>query len=185
MTSRAPLDAARTALLVIDMQNYFVAEGFPGEVPLARTIVPTINRLAKAVRAAGAPVVWVRTTAGAALKHWNNYHKQMLTPERAAKRLEGLAESGEGFRLYPALDVQPRDLAIKKTKYSAFIAGSSDIDTRLKRRGIDTLLIAGAATNVCCESSARDAMMLDYRIIMLSEEQQDVLERCDMDRQGA
>jgi ureidoacrylate peracid hydrolase len=169
LTTRASLDAARTTLLVIDMQNYFVAEGFPGEVPLARAIVPTINRLAKAVRAAGATVVWVRTTAGGPPEHWYNYHNDMLTPERAAKRLESLAESSEGFRFYPALDVEPRDLTVKKIKYSAFIAGSSDIDTQLKRRGINTLLIAGTATNVCCESSARDAMMLGYRIIMLSD----------------
>jgi len=53
--------------------------------------------------------------------------------------------------------------------YSAFIAGSSDIDVQLKSRGIETVLIAGTATNVCCESSARDAMMLDYRVIMLAD----------------
>jgi ureidoacrylate peracid hydrolase len=46
---------------------------------------------------------------------------------------------------------------------------SSDIDAQLRSRGIDTLLIAGTATNVCCESTARDAMMLDYRVIMLSD----------------
>ena len=74
-----------------------------------------------------------------------------------------------GFELYPALDTRPRDLRITKIKYSAFIEGSSDIDAKLKSRGIDTVLIAGTATNVCCESSARDAMMLDYRVIMLSD----------------
>ncbi|MGH8734664.1 MAG: isochorismatase family protein, partial [Burkholderiales bacterium] len=50
-----------------------------------------------------------------------------------------------------------------------FIAGSSDIDAQLKSRGIDTLLVTGTVTNVCCESTARDAMMLDYRVIMLSD----------------
>ncbi len=58
---------------------------------------------------------------------------------------------------------------MKKITYSAFIAGSSDIDAQLRSRGIETVLIAGTATNVCCESSARDAMMLDYRVIMLSD----------------
>jgi ureidoacrylate peracid hydrolase len=169
LTSREPFPAGRTALLVIDMQSYFVAEGFPGEVPLSREIVPTINRLASAVRAAGATVVWIQTTAGGALEHWSNYHTHMLTPERKTTRLEGLDESSEGFRLYPTLDVSPADLRIKKIKYSAFISGSSDIDTKLKSRGIDTLLVAGTATNVCCESSARDAMMLDYRVTMLSD----------------
>jgi ureidoacrylate peracid hydrolase len=53
LVSHDTIDAARTALLVVDMQNYFVAEGFPLEVPLARDIVPNVNRLARALRAAG------------------------------------------------------------------------------------------------------------------------------------
>jgi ureidoacrylate peracid hydrolase len=163
------IDAVRTALVVIDMQNYFVAEGFPVEVPPARDIVPTINRLARAVRITGGQVVWVQTTATGALEHWANFHKYMLTPERAAKRLASLDESAEGFSLFSALEPLPCDLRVKKIKYSAFVAGSSDIDAQLRSRGVETVLIAGTATNVCCESSARDAMMLDYRVIMLSD----------------
>jgi ureidoacrylate peracid hydrolase len=163
------IDAARTALVVVDMQNYFVAEGFPLEVPYARGIVPNINRLARAMRAAGGTVVWIQTTATGGLEEWSNYHRHMLTPERRQKRLASLDECAEGFKLYPALDVLSDDLHVKKIKYSAFIAGSSDIDARLKSRGIDSVLITGTATNVCCESSARDAMMLDYRVTMISD----------------
>jgi ureidoacrylate peracid hydrolase len=169
MFSHDTIDAARTALVVVDMQNFFVAEGYPAEVPLSREIVPAINRLARAVRAAGAPVVWIQTTATGALDHWGNFHKHMLTPERVTKRLTTLDESAEGFKLYPTIEALPGDVRIKKIKYSAFIQGSSDIDAELKRRGIDTVLITGTATNVCCESSARDAMLLDYRVIMLSD----------------
>jgi ureidoacrylate peracid hydrolase len=151
------------------VQNHFVAPGFPAEVPLSREIVPNINRLARAMRAAGGTVVWIQTTAAGGLEQWSNYHRFMLTPERRQKRLASLDEAAEGFKLYPALDVLPDDLRVKKIKYSAFIAGSSDIDTQLKIRGIDSVLIAGTATNVCCESSARDAMMLDYRVTMLSD----------------
>lgn len=113
--------------------------------------------------------MWVQTTADGALEQWANHHKYMLTPERAAKRLASLDEGAEGFRLYSALEPMPQDMLVKKIKYSAFIAGSSDIDTKLRSRSIDTVLIAGTATNVCCESSARDAMMLDYRVIMISD----------------
>ena len=169
LVSHDEIDAACAALVVIDMQNHFVAAGFPAEVPLSREIVPTINRLARAMRIAGGQVVWVQTTATGALEHWANHHKYMLTPERAAKRLASLDEGAEGFKLYPALEPLPNDLWVKKIKYSAFISGSSDIDAQLKSRGIHTVLIAGTATNVCCESSARDAMMLDYRVIMLSD----------------
>jgi ureidoacrylate peracid hydrolase len=169
LLSHDEIDAARTALVVIDMQNHFVAEGFPSEVPLSREIVPTINRLARAMRAAGGQVVWVQTTATGALERWGNRHRHMLTPERTAERLASLDEGAEGFKLYAALEPLSGDLRVKKIAYSAFIAGSSDIDAQLKSRGIETVLIAGTATNVCCESSARDAMMLDYRVIMLAD----------------
>ncbi len=169
LTNHDTIDAARAALVVVDMQNHFVAEGFLVEIPIAREIVPVINRLARTMRASGGQVVWIQTTATGALEHWGNHHRYNLGPERAAMRLASLDELAEGFKLYPTLDVQAGDLRVNKIKYSAFIAGSSDIDEKLKRRGIETLLITGTATNVCCESTARDAMMLDYRVIMLSD----------------
>jgi hypothetical protein len=58
--SHDTVEAARSALIVVDMQNYFVADGFPLEVPMARQIVGNINRLARALRAAGGTVVWVQ-----------------------------------------------------------------------------------------------------------------------------
>lgn len=169
LVSHDTIEAGRTALVVVDMQNYFCAEGFPAEVPLSRAIVPAINRLAKAMRAKGGTVVWIQTTSAGAFQHWSNHHKYMLTPERVRRRLAGLDEASEGFNLYPQLEPLPTDLRVKKIKYSALIQGSSDLDAQLKSRGIDTVLIAGTATNVCCESTARDAMLLDYRVVMLSD----------------
>lgn len=163
------IDAARTALVVVDMQNYFVAEGFPLEVPYARGIVPNINRLARALRAAGGTVVWVQTSAAGALELWANHHRHMLTPERSKTRLAHLDESAEGFALFPQLEPAPNDVRIKKIKYSAFIEGSSDIHAKLKSRGVESLLVTGTLTNVCCESTARDAMMLDYRVVMVAD----------------
>ncbi len=167
--SHDTIDVGRTALVVVDMQNFFVAEGFAAEVPAAREIVPNINRMAKAMRAAGGTVLWVQTTAVGALEHWGNHHAHMLTKERVEKRLQQLGEAHDGFKVYPKLEMLPQDLHAKKIKYSAFIHGSSDIDEQLKSRGIDTILVTGTVTNVCCESTARDAMMLDYRVIMLSD----------------
>jgi ureidoacrylate peracid hydrolase len=138
-------------------------------VPLSREIVPVINRLARVLRTAGGKVVWVKTTATGALEHWANHHKHRLTSEQREKRLASLGEGADGFKLFPALEPMQGDLTVKKIKYSAFIAGSSDIDAQLRNHGIETVLIAGTATNVCCESSARDAMMLDYRVIMLAD----------------
>ena len=161
--------ASRSALVVVDMQNYFCAEGFPAEVPLARAIVPNINRLARAMRAAGGAVVWIQTDSAEALTRWGNHHKYMLTPERVEKRLTGLAATSKGFELFTGLEALPGDLRVRKATYSAFMPGSSNLDAELKARGIDTVLITGTATNVCCETSARDAMVRDYRVIMLSD----------------
>jgi ureidoacrylate peracid hydrolase len=161
--------AAHSALVVVDMQNYFCAEGFPAEVPLSRTVVPNINRLARAMRAAGGTVVWVQTDSAEALTRWGNHHKYMLTPERVERRLAGLDAKSDGFRLFGELEPVGGDLRVRKTTYSAFMPGSSDLDAQLKARGIDTVLITGTATNVCCESSARDAMLRDYRVAMISD----------------
>lgn len=163
------IDAARAALLVVDMQNHFVAEGHAAEVPAARALVQPINRMARELRAAGGLVVWIQTTAAGALEQWARHHRHMLTPERSAKRLQGLAEGSEGYRLFSGLEALATDWYVKKIKYSAFIAGSSDLHERLRERGTQSVLVCGTATNVCCESTARDAMMLDYRVIMLSD----------------
>lgn len=170
LVSHDTIDAGRTALIVVDMQNHFVAEGFPAEVPLAKAIVPNINRMAKAIRAAGGIVLWIQTSSEGALKYWARHHQYQLTPERSKTRLASLDESADGFKLYPKLEALPTDLRVKKATYSAFMPpGSSDIDAQLKSRGIESVVITGTATNVCCESNARDAMFMDYRVIMLSD----------------
>ena len=65
--------------------------------------------------------------------------------------------------------MRAEDAQIVKKRFSAFIEGSSDIVSHLRQRGIDTLLIGGTATNICCESSARDAMMLNFKVTMVAD----------------
>jgi ureidoacrylate peracid hydrolase len=163
------IDGTRTALVVVDMQNYFCAEGFPAEVPFAREIVPNINTIARSVRAAGGAVIWIQTTAAGGEEYWARFHAHMLSPARRKRRLAGLDEASRGFELFAGLEVLPDDIKVKKVKYSAFAPNSSDMDERLRSLGIETVLIAGALTNVCCESTARDAMMLDYKVTMISD----------------
>jgi ureidoacrylate peracid hydrolase len=163
------LDATRTALVVIDMQNYFCAPGFPAENPNARGMLPAINAIASDLRSGGGQVVWVRTTSRGARERWTRHHSKMLSPERAARRIATLDPSHPGYQLFAGLDAREADHFIDKIMYSALIPGSSDLDALLRSRGVDTLLIAGTATNVCCESTARDAMMLDYGVVMLAD----------------
>ena len=163
------IEAARTALVVVDMQNYYVAEGYPSHSPEAPTIVPNINRMAAALRAAGGRVVWIQTDSAEALAKWGRHHKYKLTPENAARRLRLLSENDEGFRLYKTLEPMPGDLYVRKIKFSAMIGDSSNLDAVLRENDLDTLLIAGTKTNVCCESTARDASMMEYRVALLSD----------------
>jgi ureidoacrylate peracid hydrolase len=165
----AKLDGRRCALLVVDMQNYFVKPGFQAEVPAARGIAPTINRAAQSVRAHGGTVAWIQTASDGADKTWTWIHRHMYTPQRSDRRLAELAQGSEGFALWHELQVLPEDLRITKRRFSAFIQGSSDLEQQLRARGIDTVLVAGTATNVCCSSTAQDAMMLDFRTAMLAD----------------
>jgi ureidoacrylate peracid hydrolase len=163
------IDPRNTALLVIDMQNYFVKPGQQGEIPLAREIVPNINRLAADLRRRGGHVVWIRNGTTNTRDSWSTFHECLMTPERMARRYAAMDIDGDGYEYWHANDIRPEDVQITKTRYSAFIQGSSGVEPYLRDRGIDTLLITGTATNVCCESSARDAMMLNFKVVMVSD----------------
>ena len=163
------IDPKRTALVVVDMQNYFVKPGFQGEVPAARDIVPAINRGAQALRARGGAVVWIQTDATGSEVDWSFAHRYMMGAKRTQRRLAELSKGAEGYELWHAMDARPSDLYVVKRRYSAFIQGSSPLEQELRSRGVDTVLITGTATNVCCESTARDAMMLDFRTVMLAD----------------
>jgi ureidoacrylate peracid hydrolase len=161
------LDPKRTALLVIDMQNAFVARGAPIEVPAARAIVAPINRLTKELRRRGVPVIWVLHENQGDGRDWAGFFDTFVAPGRRAEAAAALAAGSELQKLYPELETAPSDLRVAKNRYSAFI--KNDFQNRLRERGIDTLLIAGTKTNVCVECTARDAMMLDYQVVLLSD----------------
>lgn len=162
------LDAAVCALVVIDLQDGFMLPGAPLEVAAARAIVPNVNRLAAAVRAAGGRVVWVRMNVAGERDSWNSFFRR-FPAEIAERQLVALAPGGAGYPLYAELDVHSSDDVVDKKRYSAFIAGSSPIDGLLRQNGVDTVIVAGTLTNVCCESSARDAMMLNYNVVFVSD----------------
>lgn len=163
------LDPATTALLVVDMQNFFMADGELACCPDARDIVPNVNRLAASVRQTGGMVVWIQNAAPQeTLESWANLH-EMYVPEKRDLRRARLSEGCEGYDLWDRLDMAPGDARVVKTRYSAFIQGSSDIEALLRGNGIKTVIVTGVATNVCCESTARDAMMRGFRALMVSD----------------
>lgn len=167
----ADMEPARTALVVVDLQNGFMMEGVAHSlIKGGHEIVPNVNKLAAILRAAGGVVVWIRNTATEeSLKSWSIAYEKLANPTRAKKRMESLKPGSIGHQIWAGMDVQPDDLIVDKTRFSAFIQGSSNIEALLRARGIDTVLISGTSTSVCCESTARDAAMRNFQTIMVSD----------------
>jgi ureidoacrylate peracid hydrolase len=163
------LNPRRTALVVIDLQNHFLKPGAQSETATAREIVPAVNRLAAELRGRGGHVVWIRNSTAGTRKNWSTFHECLMTPERQKRRYKEMDKGGDGLEFWHALDIQPGDAKMAKKRFSAFIQGSSRIERHLRDRGIDTVLITGTATNVCCESTARDAMMLNFKVVMVAD----------------
>jgi ureidoacrylate peracid hydrolase len=139
-------------------------------LPVAREIVPNVNAICKAVRAAGAVNVFIRYLIDEATQvNWASWFTDFASPQRRKAMIETFGKDCHGFALWSDLDVQPEDLIVDKTRFGAFVPGSSQLHDILQARGIDTLIITGTATNVCCESTARDAMQMNYKVIFVSD----------------
>jgi ureidoacrylate peracid hydrolase len=164
------IDAARTAHIVVDLQNGFMAEGAAVEVPAAREIVPNVNRICAALREAGGTNVFLRYTHDPAEPHpWTTRYAEYLSAERSALHKKTFSRGAEPWQLWPLIEVRPDDLVVDKTRFSAFVPGTCALDEMLKARSIDTLIVTGTLTNVCCESTARDAMQRNYRVIFVAD----------------
>ena len=160
------LDPAKTALIVIDLQNGFMMKGVAHALcEEAIEIVPNVNRLAQAVRRTGGTVVWIQNAATPeSMQSWS-VRDDMDGPERTARRVAAMAPGTKGYELWAGLDVKPDDLKIQKTRFSAFIQGASNLEAVLRARGIDTVIITGTVTNVCCEfdrARRHDAQLQDH-----------------------
>ena len=161
------LDPTKTAFLVVDMQNFFV----DGVQPCL-DIMPNINRLADAVRSSGGLVVWVVLTVAESADGpslWPIYHDNFFTEDKMKAHMAGLTRGSEGHAIHNDMDVRDEDLVSEKTRFSALVQGSSDLHEQLQARGIENVLVGGTLTNMCCESTARDAMMIGYRAIMVED----------------
>jgi ureidoacrylate peracid hydrolase len=164
------MDPRRTALIVVDLQNGFMVPAYtPMPVQTAIETVPNVNRLAATLRETGGKVFWIQnTTNEASLTEWSNWFA-MSRPELVQERIACFQAGAPGHALYPALEVRPDDEIVLKYRFSAFVQGASDLPQRLTAGGFASVLIVGTVTNVCCESSARDAMMLNFKTVMVSD----------------
>lgn len=147
----------RTALVNIDLQVCFV-EGAPD----GRATLERINRLAAACRDAGILVIHTRHVLRP------DGSNMGVLGEIVPKVKAGLLNDGaESAAFHPDLVIDPRDLLIEKPRFGAF--HGTDLELILRARGIDTLIISGISTPVCCDTTTREANARDFRVLFLSD----------------
>ena len=154
------IDPKATALVVIDLDEATVSDDNPWQ-----RIIATVNALTVAVRHTGGVVAWVLSRMDTMPRHFS----AILGVDLATRYFDDGQRNGRGTRLWPGLLREPTDVMAVKSGASAFFPGKCNLKEQLDARGIDTILIAGAVTNICCESSARDAAELEYKVVLISD----------------
>lgn len=152
---------SRTALVNVDMQNAFV-EGTPLSAPNGTALLDPINRLAAACRAAGIKVIHTLHVTRADGSNLGTMG-ELIEPVRAGYIKEG----SETAKLHPSLRVENGDILLYKPRYGSF--SGTDLDMVLRSAGIDTIIVTGICTNICCETTAREAAMRDYHVFFASD----------------
>ncbi len=149
----------KKAILVIDMQRDFIDQGAPIECPGGRECIAPIQRLLTLARQKGLPVIYTQEAHRAEGVDFG----RELDGEEPVHCVEGTP----GVEIIHDLTPQPGDFTIIKRRYSAFFA--TDLDLLLRGLEVDTLILTGAATDVCVRATAQDAQQLNYWVIVPEE----------------
>jgi ureidoacrylate peracid hydrolase len=153
----------KTAMLVVDMQNDFVHEGAQAEIPCARVMVPHLSSLLDTCRKHNILVIYVHHAIRGGHIDAGRL-ADLFEPVRNSKMIIAGTRNVE---IYEDLKPHPDDLTVAKPRYSAFYG--TDLEAILRSKAIDTVIISGTVTSVCCDSTARDAFSRDYKVIFLSD----------------
>ncbi len=144
----------RSALLVIDMQNYFEDLAWP--------IVENVNALISAFKGASRPVIFTQhthrdldTDGGMLVEWWGRESMEAFIPGR------------KEWRLMNTLLRKESDPVVGKSRYSAFVG--TPLEAMLKKAGVKDVVICGVMTNYCCETTARDAFCRDFRVFFVAD----------------
>lgn len=161
-----PFDKERAALLVIDMQRDFVDEGAVMEVAMARQRVPVMLQVIELCRGAGIPVIYTQHVLS------DRFDISPLeTAYQPRLKTTGMREGSAGTEIVAEIAPLPGDVVIKKHRYDAF--HNTQLETVLRNiRGagrVDTVIIVGTVTSICCESTARSAFMRDHKVVFVSD----------------
>jgi ureidoacrylate peracid hydrolase len=161
------LNSQDAAFVIIDMQNFSCDPPDGKPLPAITSVITNINRLADFCRENNIPVIWVRqsitfngTTDDAGL--YPIFHDPNKTGY--------IMNRGYGTEIYPEMHYDPsKDHVVFKNRYSAFLSNPPELQEQLQELHKTQLIIAGVAANVCVESTVRDAMQMDYQVILVSD----------------
>ncbi len=161
------LSPRKTALIVVDVQNdfchpqgAFAKRGFT--LSHVERAVDNLLSFMDHCRKSSVPIVFVRTNHS----QWTDTQTWTERMEGAAREMRICRSDSWGAHFY-RVKPQESDFVVTKHRFSGFVG--TDLNLALRSRGIETLLMTGVATNVCVETTARDAFNLDYRIILVED----------------
>lgn len=157
------IDPSKTAIIVVDMQNDFIAEGATLRSEMSAAMAPRLAGLLDRCRPRGVRVAYTIQAHRPDGSDLGPYRE--LYPQIAEGRC--LIEGQTGIDIHDSVQARPGDILVTKRRYSAFFA--TDLDLILRSLKIDTVAVAGTTTENCCHATARDAMFLGYRVAFLSD----------------
>jgi len=161
MSAKFNIDIHKTAVIVIDMQNVFCEPGQPIYVEETTGIIPKIQELTGTARQAMIPVIYLRMAVRGDGSDTGRLKDMIPSVD------ETLKKGSHHVEIIKELSPMEGDVIVDKPFFGGFTG--TDLDTILRGRGIDTLIICGTLTNVCCETTARQAVEREYKVIFLSD----------------
>jgi nicotinamidase-related amidase len=159
------IDPKKTAFVGLDFQNMVMQPGGPYEVAQARGFLDKVNEAAALCRGVGIPVLYGYHASNTDLTDAGLQHE--IRP-RTGDDLEAV-DGRSGVKLFKGLDVQKGDYVFRKIRYSAFIRGSSNLEPLLRGLDRDSIILCGLLTDVCVGATAQDAMMLGFKVFLISD----------------
>lgn len=156
------IDPRTTAMIVVDMENDFVAPGAPFETVAGREFLPQLKRALACCRSHGIPVIY---TTQAHRKGGSDQGLYANIPPVASG--EALVEGTCGVAIFPEIAPRDDEIVITKRRYSAFYG--TDLELILRGLGVRTVVISGVTTENCCHATARDALFRDFQVVFLAD----------------
>jgi nicotinamidase-related amidase len=156
------IDPSKTAMIVVDMQNDFVAAGAPMESSAGRAMVPNLQQALACCREQGIPVIYT-----AHVHRADGCDLGLLGHAPPIARRDALVAGSAGAAIFPEIAPREDEIVISKHRFSAFYG--TDLEIILRGLGVTTVVITGVTTENCCHATARDAFFRDFQVVFLSD----------------